>query len=243
MQRRIIAGLGLLALTTAAQAADYNIDDLQNASQTNFRLLSEDLGAALSYKPVAPAEPLGLSGFDLGIEVSSTKVQHPEAWQDALGSSAPSSIVVPKLHLHKGLPLDFDIGAFYATVPSSNIDLVGAELKYALVKGGTATPAVAARATYTKLSGVEQLAFDTTGVELAISKGFAMFTPYAGIGRVKVNSEPQGDAAGPGRLSKESFSQSKSYVGVNINLGLNIALEADKTGDASSYSVKFGIRF
>lgn len=240
MQRRAIAAVGLLVLTGAVQAADYNIDNLQFTSQANFRLLSEDLGAALSYKAVAPAEPLGLTGFDLALEVSSTKVQNTAAWQQALGSSdTPSNLVVPKVHLHKGLPLGIDVGAFWASVPSSNIDLVGAELRYALVKGGTATPAIALRGTYSKLSGVEQLAFDTTGVELSISKGFAVLTPYAGIGRIKVNSEPQGILL----LSKESFNQSKSYVGVNINLGLNIGLEADKTGDASTYSIKFGFRF
>lgn len=242
MQRHLIAGLGLLAVSVAGQAADYDIDDLRNTSQANFRLLSEDLGAALSYKAVAPAEPLGLSGFDLALELSSTKVQNPEAWKDALGSTdAPSNLIVPRLHLHKGLPFGVDIGAFYATVPSTNIDLVGAELRYALLAGGTATPAIAVRATYSKLSGVEELAFDTSGVELSISKGFAMFTPYAGIGRVKINSEPQGSAAS--FLTEESFSQGKSYVGLNINLGLNIGLEADKTGDASSYSLKFGFRF
>ena len=98
------------------------------------------------------------------------------------------------------------------------------------------------RATATKLSGVDGWDLDTQGVELTISKGFAILTPYAGIGRVHVTSEPTGIAALA--LKKESFDLDKIYAGLNINLGLlNLAFEVDQTGDAPSYSGKFGFRF
>ena len=44
--------------------------------------------------------------------------------------------------------------------------------------------------------------------------------------------------------SKESFSLNKVFVGLNMNFGLtNLAFEADKTGDASSFGAKLGFRF
>ncbi len=244
MQRRTIIAVGLLGLAHAGYAADSTIDNLQSTTQANFRLLSEDLSSALSYKAVIPATPLGLSGFDVGIAASSTKVQHPDAWKQATNSTdAPSNVVVPKFYLYKGLPLGFDIGGFYTSVPDSNIKLTGFEVRYALLKGGVASPAVGLRGTYSKLSGVDQLAFNTTGVELLISKGFAFVTPYIGVGHIKTNSEPQGTAAAAG-LQKESIGQNKTFAGINLNFGVvNIALEGDKTGDASSYSLKFGFRF
>ncbi|MEJ2554094.1 MAG: hypothetical protein P8079_08815, partial [Gammaproteobacteria bacterium] len=116
------------------------------------------------------------------------------------------------------------------------------ELRYAIMEGGVATPAVAIRGTLTKLTGVSQLDFSTKGLELSASKGFAMLTPYAGIGEVWVDSKPQGVAAT--LLTKESFQQTKFFVGTNINLGLlNIDLDYDNTDSTNSYTVKLGWRF
>jgi hypothetical protein len=90
------------------------------------------------------------------------------------------------------------------------------------------------------MSGVDQLSFTTKGVELSISKGFAMLTPYAGVGEVWVDSDPDATTG----LNKESFQQTKFYGGLNINLALiNLALEYDNTGNINSYSAKFGWRF
>jgi hypothetical protein len=239
MFRRTTLAAVLVTLTGGAQAGT-DIDTLGNINvQNDFRLLSEDLGAALSYKAVIPAEPLGLTGFDISLEGSSTKLEHADILKLATGGDSASTLVIPKLHVHKGLPLGIDVGAFYSAIPNSNIKLWGAELRYALLKGGTASPALAVRGSYTKLQGVDQLDFDTKGVDLSISKGFALLTPYAGIGKVWVNSTPVDVAP----LVKEDFSYSKVFAGVNLNFGLvNIALETDKTGDATSYSAKFGWR-
>ena len=147
---------------------------------------------------------------------------------------------MPKLHIYKGLPLNFDIGAFYSIVPGTNIKLYGGELRYAILEGGVASPAVGIRGALTKLSGVSQLAFSTKSLDVSISKGFAIFTPYAGIGYVWVDSNP--DAATT--LKEESFRQNKVFVGGNFNFGItNLALEYDKTGSAPTYSVKLGFRF
>ncbi|HLQ26542.1 MAG TPA: hypothetical protein VK138_11785 [Acidiferrobacterales bacterium] len=239
-RRRLITTLALLGAANIS-LADNSINTLQNVAQANFKLLSEDLSSTLSYKAVIPATPLGITGFDLGVEASGTKLQHPEVWQQATNStSAPSTIVVPKIYLHKGLPLDFDVGAFYTSVPTSNIKLVGFEVRYALVTGGVATPAVGLRGTYTKLSGVDQLALNTMGIELLVSKGFAFVTPYLGVGHIKTNSDPQGIPT----LQNETINQNKTFAGINMNFGLvNLALEGDKTGGAASYSLKFGFRF
>jgi len=217
-----------------------NIDNLGGLGQSEFKLFSEDIGAALSYKSVTPAEPLGVTGFDLGLEVSATEVKNSSLWNTATGSSV-NTLPVPKLHIHKGLPLNIDVGAFYSSVPTTNIKLYGAELSYALLEGNVATPAVAIRGSMSKLAGVDQLSFNTKGLDISISKGFAMFTPYAGVGTVWVDSTPNVSGSG---LSKESFQQSKVFAGGNLNFGLaNFALEYDKTGEAQSYSAKLGLRF
>jgi hypothetical protein len=207
-----------------------------SAAQPAFKTFSEDLGSALSYKPVTPPTPLGITGFDIGLDVTSTKMRNLDI---ATGSSL-TNLVVPKLHVYKGLPLNIDVGAFYSAVPTTNIKFYGGELRYAILEGGVALPAVGIRGAVTKLTGVSQLALTTKSLDISVSKGFAMFTPYAGIGRVWVDSTPDASSG----LTKETFQQGKIFVGGNINFGLmNVALEYDKTGTAPSYSAKLGFRF
>ena len=221
-------------LAQPALAADIN--NLGGLGQAEFKDFSDDLGAALSYKPITPTAPLGVTGFDVGVEATSTKIRN----LDLATNSSSTNLVVPKLHVYKGLPLGFDIGAFYSTVPTTNIKLYGGELRYAILEGGVAQPAVGIRGALTKLSGVDQLDLNTKSLDVSISKGFAMFTPYAGLGTVWVDSTPNGVSS----LTSVSEHENKVFAGGNLNFGLvNVALEYDKTGSASSYSAKLGFRF
>jgi hypothetical protein len=234
----------LFVLTAASQsvsAADFTA--LGSIGQANFRLLSEDFGSALSYKSVMPAEPLGITGFDVGVEATVTDISKSgAALKSATGGSVDvTSLIVPKLHVAKGLPFGIDVAASMSSVPSTNIKLVGAELRYAIIGGGVALPAVAVRAAMSSMTGVDELAFNTKSLDVSISKGFLMLTPYAGVGQVWVTSTPQGSAS---TLSEESFTQNKVFAGANLNLGrMNFALEGDSTGGANPYSFKFGFRW
>jgi hypothetical protein len=237
---RFVRACLLGGLMAASPAWAQDIDQLQAAAQAEFRLLSEDLGAALSYHAQIPAEPLGITGFDIGVGVTATRLEHSGIWQKVTSDDADVTLYVPTLRVHKGLPAGFDIGLTYAAIPGSNIRYTGGELRYAILKGGVASPALAVRGSITRLSGVDQLAFDTRGIDVSISKGFGFLTPYAGIGRVWIESDPRGT----GGLQKEEFSLGKVFVGVGMNFAvLNVNLQADKTGDASSYSLKLGWRF
>ena len=237
--RNTLVAAVILAASLPAAAADIN--QIQTLTQDEFHKLSQDLGAALSYKPLTPAEPLGLFGFDLGIAATTTKIENPAVFQKA-GAGDVSNVTVPSVRFNLGLPLSLDVGVMAGAAPGTNIRLYGAELRWAFVKGGTAMPAIALRGSYTQLSGVDQLDFNTRGVDLSISKGFAFFTPYAGIGKVWVTSTPKDiPTAIP---TEESLSLNKGFVGFNLNFVLvNIALEGDKTGDATSYGAKLGFRF
>lgn len=234
-----LLALALAAVALPARAAN-NIDQLQTLSQHQFRLFSEDMGAALSYKAVTPTEPLGTTGFDLGAELVFVRLHNGTVFDQAVSGNTSDTLVMPRAHVYKGLPLGFDIGAFYSAVPDSNIRNVGAEVRYAILQGSTTTPAVGVRASYSVLQGVSQLDFNTVGVDVSISKGFAFVTPYAGIGEVWVHSMPDASTM----LADESFSLNKIFVGVNLNFAvINVAVEGDRTGDTTSYTAKVGWRF
>lgn len=238
--KKIFALLCLFtSFSHSAFAAEITAAALTALSPAQFKLLSEDFGAALSYKPVTPAEPLGITGFDIGLVLTSTDISKSStALAAASGGGTPiTTLIIPKLHVAKGLPFGIDVAAFVSSVPTTNIKLVGAELRYAILSGGIAYPAIAVRGAMTKLSGVDSYAFDTKSLDISISKGILMFTPYAGVGQVWVTSKASATL-------DESFTQSKVFAGANLNLGLvNFALEGDKTGGTSSYSFKFGFRW
>ena len=233
----------LTACMTAAPALAGDIDTVQNLAQSQFKDLSEDLGAALSYKSLAPAEALGVTGFDLSLAVTGTSLNSVEVWRQASGGdSVNSTLPLATLRLAKGLPFNIDIGAFYLAVPNTNIKQYGGEARWAFIEGGPVTPAVAVHATYSKLTGVDQLDLNSSSIDVSISKGFAFITPYIGAGTVHTNVMPQGSAAQV--LRSETVNQSKVFGGVNFNMGLpNIALELDRTGDVTSYGAKFGLRW
>ncbi len=232
---KLVAAL-FLTVTLPAYA-DNNFDHLQNLSQTEFGLLAKDFTAAASYKAVAPGAPLGITGFDLGVEVGATQLANSTVWKKA--GSDISSVYLPKIHVHKGLPFDIDIGASLAATPNSDIKLVGFEARYAILAGSIATPSLSVRAATTRLSGVTQLDLNTQSLELTASKGFLLFTPYVGVGRVWGSVTPHVLS-----LNKVSTTANKLFAGLNANFGLiNLLGEVDRTGDNDTVSVKVGFRW
>ena len=237
--RALAAAPLFLAAAAPSQAAD-DIDSLQLLSQREFRLLSEDLGAALSFKSMIPSESLGVTGFDVGVSVTGVRLKHRDLFERAsAGGDVPATLPLASVRIHKGLPYGLDIGAAYSTVPGSNVGVIGGEVRWAFIEGGVAIPAVALRGAATKLLGVDQLDLETTSLDISVSKGILNVTPYGGVGRVWVRSTPDGV---PG-LTRESFSQNKLFAGVNVFLGFNLAFEVDRTGDTTRYGLKGGFRF
>jgi len=193
MKKLVIAVTMLAAALTAGPAAAKDISFITGLVQDQFRSLSKEAGAALAYKNLAPAAPLGITGFDAGVQVSAIDVRKESAyWKSAFNNDAPDFLLLPSIRVRKGLPFGIDVGAMYSYVPDSNIKLFGAEVSKALLEGSVATPALGVRATYTKLTGVDDLDLQTVGFDASISKGFLILTPYVGAGMLWIDSEAKG---------------------------------------------------
>ena len=233
---RRLAALAAVAVSPSLQAADFPA--IGSLAQDEFRKLSEDLGAAFSYKGVTPATPLGLTGFDIGLEVTDTRMENSAIFARA-GAGGQSRLAIPKLHVHKGLPAGFDIGAFIATAPDIDATLFGGEVRYAVLDDGLATPAVGIRISGSQATGTGDLRIGTAAADVIVSKKFTAITPYAGAGAVRVASKVNGSA-----LAEEKFNKGRLFGGVNVNLlAINLAFEVEKMGDNTSLSAKIGWRF
>jgi hypothetical protein len=228
----------LLSAVAAVQAADFNAIGL--LTQSEFRELSRDVGAAASYKGLVPAESMGLTGFDVSIAAGATDLSNRGVWRKAAsGGSVPSAVPSVSLRAIKGLPLNIDIGASLTRLPGTGVQALGGELRWAFIEGGTLTPAVAARLALSQLSGVSQLKLRTQSLDLSTSKGFGPLTPYGGIGVVRVSASAPGAT-----LTKEGSSLTKVFAGLNVGYTpLAFGFEIDKTGDATSYGAKAAVRW
>ena len=234
--RRIILACGLLALATSAYASNHIT--IQGLNQQDFNDLSQDMGAVLSYKQAQGAAPEGITGFDVSLHAGWTEVAHTSAWNAATGSNI-SSVPFADVRISKGLPFGIDIGGEYSTVPGSNIKLYGVQVRYALLEGGIAEPAIGIRAAYTHVTGVTDLSFNTKTLGVSISKGFGPFTPYAGVGEVWTSSTPDAVTG----LQSASFTNPEVYVGAQFQFGVHFAVEADRVAGNTTYNLKLGFGF
>jgi len=247
MKRGLLRGVVAASLLLAASpvlAADISFSTA--ISQDDFKNLSKEAGAALGYRNMAPAEPLGITGFDIGAELSAVGIdKNSSYWNSAFGNDAPDYLVIPKIRARKGLPFGIDIGGMYSYIPDSNIKLYGAELSKSILDGTAATPALGIRATYTKLSGVSDLSLQTYGIDASVSKGILFITPYAGAGMLWINSEAKGNLKTlVPTLESESTTVPRLFAGVKITPFPLFGITAEaEYAERPIYSLKVAISF
>ena len=172
-------------------------EQLAQDARTRFALLSSQVALALSSAILQPASTTGLTGFAVDLEtaalgISRQTVGAPTAgftnqvWPT--GSSQPSALYIPSVHVRKGLPFSFEVGGRLIYLASSNAYAAQGEGKWALNEGFQYVPDVALRVAYTRLFGVKDWNLSTTDLDLLISKRFGIMgvtslTPYL-VGRL-----------------------------------------------------------
>ncbi|MDJ0765013.1 MAG: hypothetical protein QNJ97_18670 [Myxococcota bacterium] len=147
----------------------------------------------ISPKLLAPAETLGYSGFYMGIEGTLTPREGSKALWDTgtAGNGYPDVMFMPGIHVRKGLPWSFEIGASLNYLAQSELVGLGGEVKWSLFEGYRhgfrgGMPDVAARGTVTRVLGQTDLDMTLVGVDGSISYPFGIggmisLTPYAGF--------------------------------------------------------------
>lgn len=231
--------LSLTAFSTYAGDSDISLPN-NGFIQSEFDTLIEELGVAVAYNGVAPAESMGVTGFDVAVAIAGIELNETVWNQVVSDGSAPSTLPVPKLIVRKGLPFGVDIGLNYTSVPDSNVKIIGGEIRKSLIEGSTVSPAVSLSLHTSRLDGVDDLDVETYGVDLGVSKGFAMLTPYASIGQLWV----EGSENTPLNLRPYDDSMVRSHVGLKIAFMpvMSLTLQAD-FAETNSYIAKLGFDF
>ena len=214
-------------------------EDLQlqpGAAADDIAAMAKDLSVAYAYKAVGPAEAFGTVGFGIGTFATRVGVDDEGAWQRA-GGTDTDTLYAYGLRARKGLPLGIDVSAFYADVPSSDARVIGGALQYALLEGSAVTPGVAVRAGYSRLDGINDFDFDALSLDATVSKGFAILTPYAGVGYVRGEIDPK-----VGTLDRESVDRARVFGGMRVSLGLlDITPEIEQSGGSTVANLRLGV--
>ncbi len=227
-------------IPTAAHALEFDFEFLPNPQQEDFRSVAEDIAAVLNSKSLSPAETNGTIGFAFGAFASYVPTEDADAWGRLIGESL-DEVGMVGVSAEKGLPFGIEAGASYGWVPGADARIIGLNLKYEILEGGIATPAISLRGSYSSLSGIDEIDYDSRGVDLSISKGIGPLTPYAGVGYVWSDFEIQDPVLVP--LEDESVDEARFFVGARLSALFGITPEFERVGDRNAFNLRIGFTF
>lgn len=235
----------LFALPARAAENDIKLSYIP-AQQPEWETFVEEAGYMMSYNSMAPAEPEGLLGIQIGISASMVDVT-PAIWSQALDlnggtASPPDQIIVPRLQVRKGLPFGIDVGGSILQLQDSSVSVIGVEVRKAILHGNVVMPAISVAAHASQLQGADDMDMTVYGVGAGISKGLFMLTPYGGIDLLRVNAS---ENAGIG-LNDVEVDIQRVHAGVRFAFTpvTNFVAQADSRlplGDNFTYSVRLNI--
>ena len=247
MKYGVIVCCLLLACITPCRAWDITIDpvDFGLITQNQFDDFVLDLGTAISFTPMTPAKTLGLLGLDISGELSVSDLSNSEAWKYLVEDNDTFSyLTLPRVHAQKGLPFGFDVGGMLATLPDSNVQVWGLELKKSLIDDGGVLPipAVSVRASYSALEGVDDIDLKTYSLDLMVSKDVLMLTPYAAASYLNI----EGKETSPYVTGLRDVERSDTRLLGGLQYSpfpFCITNFEVVLGDMPQYNLKVGIRF
>ena len=229
MSRRLWLLLGALASTSAfADAYDFRIYQLGNpkeggaggtvAANANFRAFARRLGAAMTSTNLAPPETLGHSAFAISAELSVVDFGKAIERTD-MPTLQPinGAVLLPSIHIRKGLPWSFELGVRAAWWEKSRMGIGTLELKWAINEGFTYLPDIGVRGYVTKILNSRDFDVTAGGLDLGIGKQFAVagmvtLTPYFGWNLTFVGASSGNVDFNPSRsLATADTDQFKDY--------------------------------
>lgn len=245
--RSIATALSFALVTQVPLAPSARAFD--NVSPTSFSSFTNDLvgdllktvGGAADHRAYMPATPLGmLLGFDIGID--GTYFPFPSSFTNALsqasgqtGAQLPSGLFLPKLNLHKGLPLGIDVGGSLMALSSGSTRVFSSyalDVKWAFFDQPV-LPTIAARLSYSS----NKIYFINTSaltLDAVASKDLLIVDPYVGLGLQRW----MGSLTVPGNIPQPPAGVSTDASGMNFHayVGAQLKLTVFRLTAQAEYS-------
>jgi hypothetical protein len=221
-----------------------------NISAEAYETVVRELGTAISNKPMAPAETLGIHGFDVSLShtvafISSKPTSDtPSAWARAAEDGSPTpALWIPQINVRKGLPLSLEVGANAGYVAFTRQSVFGAYGRWGLIEGYRKYPDVTMQLGYAAYVGNDELDLGTMDARIDIGYtvpfgnqvgiNHATFSPHVGVAWLRIKADPlmplaDQEALGIASVSgfKSSDDYTEGFAPADIDLGFRI-----QTGD------------
>lgn len=166
-----------------------------NTANSDFQAFARAMSAAITSTNLTPPETLGHAGFNVNAELGVVILPRSASIRIPVESgSQPDSMLVPSLHVRKGLPFSVELGGRVGWVEKSRMIAATGEAKWAINEGFTYLPDIGARLHITRLMGVRDLSLTAAGLDAGIGKqfpfgGMVTITPYGGLDFTFVSAE------------------------------------------------------
>ncbi|MGD8569806.1 MAG: hypothetical protein PVJ39_17095 [Gammaproteobacteria bacterium] len=237
---RCYYGFALLGLCLPFTAeADEHVSQLGQLIDNQFRSYAENLSASQSHRALARRPTNSPAILDVGFDIDPTPIDHQSLLEPLASNQSSRVLYIPRFHIRTSYLDGWNAGAFYSSVPDSDIQIYGGELRYSLnAHNRSVLPSLSVRGTYSQLTGVSDLFVTSTGVEVSVSKGFSNFTPYAGVGTTWLDGEYQLDGY------TSHLTENRYFLGLRFDLGLfNLSAQTEQTGETSTTKATMDVRF
>jgi hypothetical protein len=184
------------------------------AANADFQSFARAMSAAITSTNLTPPETLGHAGFSVNGELSVVILPRSANIRIPVESgSQPDTMLVPSLHVRKGLPFSVELGGRVGWVEKSRMIAATGEAKWAVNEGFTYLPDIGARLHITRLMGVRDLSLTAAGLDAGIGKQFPLggmitLTPYGGLDFTFVSAESDIIDFNPGRSYTDSLQDS-----------------------------------
>src|SRR5688572_6737559 len=170
LSRLATLALALASVTALADPYDFELYKLGNtfqggtgydvAANAKYRIVMRQLAAAITATNLAPPETLGHSAFAVSADFQVTDFGLPATLPSVAGNTEvkfpmegdfKGPLLIPSVHIRKGLPWSFELGARVGWIEKSRMPFTTLELKFAINEGFTYLPDIGIRGHITKI--------------------------------------------------------------------------------------------
>ncbi|HLL56209.1 MAG TPA: hypothetical protein VK447_21780, partial [Myxococcaceae bacterium] len=259
---RVLA-VALVGLSTQALADpnDFIIRNLGNpadpstgaAANARFAAFAKEVGAALTSTNLMAPGTLGHAGFNVSAELTTAFLrgsrEAPSANSDFFQMPTErdypggSPLLIPSVHVRKGLPFSFELGTRLAWIDRSNMFAATGEVRWAVNEGFAYLPDINVRGYGMRLFNTRDFDLGALGLDLGIGKRFAIggqvtLAPYAGWNLVWVGAGSGQVDFNPGRTYAESVNPPNAQLTQDVGMFKEVSL-----GSAPHNRFYGGLRF
>ena len=203
------------ALSAGAARAGQGLDPAFTAA--DLEALTGAVGDALAFPNLGTASPGGLPGFQLLGAAGGPEIDTGARWWSYVphANEIGGFLVGQRVIARKGLPLNFDVGVQAGKVLGG--DLWGADVRWAFVESGVLQPAAALRVAYSRLDTSLLDRCEVGEVQIVLSKGFVVLSPYGALGYRRAHATATFGAPQPSGHTAD-VSGATAVVGAKLTL-------------------------